>query len=249
LCRFCTYNLRVKVGESFNIRDYVATDGTPVDFATLNFTYTEREANDPNPEAVGDWQLDKFRAGEPVTITQADAMLVGNYGGQGAFRLYLTSDDDERFVDRMIIHIGERSTLANDRCAVTCAAGGGGRRKRDEERDACLASGDRAVPATPDAVNTPASQRDYEALLSACTASDCLCSTWLDVARFGQARISCADALTAARVATDLAAPLNVVDPSMVDPGNPPSSSAPSLASSLCLALLCCVAPSLLVVN
>jgi hypothetical protein len=45
---YCTYNLNVQPGDSFNIRNFVRTKDTHAipDFSTIFFTYTEAGADD-----------------------------------------------------------------------------------------------------------------------------------------------------------------------------------------------------------
>jgi hypothetical protein len=123
---FTTYNLDLNPGDTFNIRHYVVPkDGStrPIDWSTVRFTYTDAGANDPTSPA--DWNLAAFNAGQPVTLTAADAAAAGN-SGTGAFRIYLVRDGQVDFDDHMEIRVDPgrtsvvNSAKASPLIAVAC---------------------------------------------------------------------------------------------------------------------------------
>lgn len=117
---YCTYNLSVKDGETFNIRDYVRyKDGPfqsqPVNWGQVYFTYTGAGANDPTTPA--DWHLSDFNNGVAVTVTSADrASGTGNHG-QGKYRIYLVRQGQPTYDDHMTIEVNpDKSDVEDAKC-------------------------------------------------------------------------------------------------------------------------------------
>ena len=110
---FCTYNLEVKVGESFNIRDYVRYKDSDLQYNSVNwsdlyFTYTAAGANDPtNPT---NWRLSSFNAGTTVTMTNADRANGTGNGGRGEYRIYLVRNGEANYDDHMTIKVTTNSS-------------------------------------------------------------------------------------------------------------------------------------------
>jgi hypothetical protein len=113
---FCTYNLNLTYGQTFNIRDYLhIKDGNLIDtvnWKDVYFTYTAAGANDPtNPI---DWRLADFNAGIPVTVTSADNLSgLGNHG-QGEYRIYVVRRGMTTFDDHMTIRVNPSTSDIND---------------------------------------------------------------------------------------------------------------------------------------
>lgn len=75
--KFCTYNLDITIGDTFNLQDFlVSTKGltVPIDFSKVIF-YTIDRIN---------WHLSDFNAGKPVTAVAADAA-----GDPGKYRIFV----------------------------------------------------------------------------------------------------------------------------------------------------------------
>lgn len=87
-CRFTTYNLDVRTGDTFVLSHFVSCGHAPGSGYT--FAYEEGAP----------WNLDAFNADEPVTITDDD--LDG--GDDGRYRLLLVDADGEE-LDHMTIRI------------------------------------------------------------------------------------------------------------------------------------------------
>ncbi|MEZ4725723.1 MAG: cellulose binding domain-containing protein [Caldilineaceae bacterium] len=122
---YCTYNLRVKVGETFNIRDYVRykdsdLQSLPVDWTQLSFTYTDAGANDPtNPP---DWRLSDFNNGIPVTAQSADRANGTGNQGKGKYRIYLVRNGQATYDDHMTIVVNtSQSDVNSAKCAASSA--------------------------------------------------------------------------------------------------------------------------------
>ncbi len=115
----CESTVDLIPGDTFNIRDYVQfEDDTPVqDWSTVLFTYTEAGANDPtNPP---DWNLAAFNAGQPVTITAADAAEGTGNRGDGEYRIYMARTGQSSFDDHMTFRIDpdeDESEVEEARC-------------------------------------------------------------------------------------------------------------------------------------
>ncbi len=116
---FCTYNLNLTYGQTFNIRDYVhikdANLRDSVNWSNVYFTYTAAGANDPtNPV---NWRLLEFNSGLPVTVTSADnAAGMGNHN-QGEYRIYIVRNGQTTFDDHMTIRVNPTtSDLETAKC-------------------------------------------------------------------------------------------------------------------------------------
>lgn len=117
---FCTYNINLVVGETFNLRDYVHyKDGNyaslPVDWSKVFFTYTLVGANSPTTPA--DWNLSNFNSGKFATLTAADATNPGN-SGVGQYRVYIYRQGQSTFDDHAEIRVTTSGTsdLTSARC-------------------------------------------------------------------------------------------------------------------------------------
>ena len=102
---FTTYNLDVRPGETFNLRNYVIVKGspsTPIDWSAVSFTYTAAGANDP--PSPPNWNLTNFNSGIPVTVTTADAAAGGN-SGTGQFRIYIVRNGVASYDDHAEIRV------------------------------------------------------------------------------------------------------------------------------------------------
>jgi len=89
--RFCTYNLDLNIGDTFNIADWIYNENDPgkdVDFNACNMKIYYETATDP-----ADWHLAEFNAKPPtaVTTTAADSTSAGNQG-TGNFRIFMKDD-------------------------------------------------------------------------------------------------------------------------------------------------------------
>lgn len=113
----CVYNLEVRVGETFNLRDYFHIKDEnivgQIDWSQVFFTYTALGANSPTSPA--DWNLANFNAGLPVTITAADASAGGN-SGTGQFRIYIYRSGQSIYDDHMEIRIDNSSNINTVKC-------------------------------------------------------------------------------------------------------------------------------------
>jgi choice-of-anchor A domain-containing protein len=114
---YCTYNLLVKDGETFNIRDYVRyKDGPfqsqPVNWGQVYFTYTGAGANDPTNPA--DWHLSDFNNGAAVTVTSADRANGTGNRGQGKYRIYLVRYGQLTYDDHMTIEVNASTSDVED---------------------------------------------------------------------------------------------------------------------------------------
>lgn len=118
---FCTYNLNLNFGDTFQIRDYVRTKGgEPVDWLQVFFTYTDAGASDPTtPE---DWNLDAFNGGLPVTVGPSDAEPGTGNHGQGEYRIYIVRAGQAAFDDHMTIRVSDdrESQLEAAKYPVPC---------------------------------------------------------------------------------------------------------------------------------
>ncbi len=117
---FCTYNINLLVGETFNLRDYLHyKDGNyaskPIDWSKVFFTYTAVGANDPTNPA--DWNLTKFNSGEAVTLLPTDATNPGN-SGTGSYRIYVYRQGQSTFDDHAEIRVTTSGT--SDLLAARC---------------------------------------------------------------------------------------------------------------------------------
>ena len=109
---FCTYNLDLAIGQSFNIRNFVRfkdgdREGDRVDWSGAFLTYTEVEADDPVSSPEVDWHLADFNDGAFVTVGEVDAAPGTGNHGDGRFRIYLARDGEDKFDDHMTIRISE----------------------------------------------------------------------------------------------------------------------------------------------
>lgn len=117
---FCSYNINLLVGETFNLRDYVHyKDGDysnkPIDWSKVYFTYTAVGANDPTSPA--DWNLANFNSGKFATLTAADATFPGN-SGTGQYRIYIYRQGQSNYDDHAEIRVTTSGTsdLVSARC-------------------------------------------------------------------------------------------------------------------------------------
>ncbi|MBI5916144.1 MAG: Ig-like domain-containing protein [Bacteroidetes bacterium] len=102
---FCTYNLTLNYGETFNIRDFVhrKNSSLPIDWSQVHFTYTAAGANDPvNP---ADWHLSDFNNGLDVTILSSDDGPGTGNSGDGEYRIYLVRNGQSQYDDHMTIRV------------------------------------------------------------------------------------------------------------------------------------------------
>lgn len=116
---YCTYNLNIRYGETFNIRDYVhvKAGGSPseVDWSQVSFTYTGAGANDPTSPT--NWNLTSFNAGTPVTVSATDNEASDGNHGQGEYRIYVVRNGVANFDDHMTIRVqNSTSDQANAQC-------------------------------------------------------------------------------------------------------------------------------------
>jgi Flp pilus assembly protein TadG len=120
---FCTYNLRVKVGETFNMRNYVTYKDNDyasygVDWSKVSFTYTGAGAN--NPTTPTDWNLSQFNSGTSVTTTSADRANGTGNQGKGKYRIYMVRNGQTTYDDHMTIEVHtSQSDVASAQCATT----------------------------------------------------------------------------------------------------------------------------------
>jgi hypothetical protein len=115
---FCSYNINLVVGESFNLRDYVHYKdypGIPIDWSKVFFTYTAVGANHPTTPA--DWNLANFNSGNFVTLTAADATNPGNTGA-GQYRIYIYRQGQSAYDDHAEIRV--TTAGASDLTAARC---------------------------------------------------------------------------------------------------------------------------------
>ncbi len=118
---FCTYNINLLVGETFNLRDYLHyKDGSyaskPIDWSKVFFTYTALGANSPTNPA--DWNLTRFNSGQAVTLLPTDATNPGN-AGTGNYRIYVYRQGQSTFDDHAEIRVTTSGTsdLLSARCS------------------------------------------------------------------------------------------------------------------------------------
>ena len=109
----CTYNLNVKPGQTFNIRDYIhyKDSNQPVDWSQVLFTYTAWGANDPT--SPSDWHLSDFNSGLSVTVSAADAANGTGNRGKGRYRVYFGRVGQDGYDDHMEIRIQSGSNNIN----------------------------------------------------------------------------------------------------------------------------------------
>jgi hypothetical protein len=116
---YCTYNLNIRYGETFNIRNYVHVKqgGSPseVDWSQVSFTYTAAGANDPTSPT--DWNLTNFNAGTSVTVSATDNEAGDGNHGQGEYRIYVVRNGVANFDDHMTIRV-QNST--SDQSTAQC---------------------------------------------------------------------------------------------------------------------------------
>lgn len=118
---FCTYNLRVKVGETFHIRDYIVYKDNdfshlPVDWGQVSFTYTDAGAN--NPTNPPDWHLSDFNNGISVTAQSADRANGTGNQGKGKYRIYIVRNGQATYDDHMTIVVNtSQSDVNSAKCA------------------------------------------------------------------------------------------------------------------------------------
>ncbi|HHM20868.1 MAG TPA: hypothetical protein ENJ20_02490, partial [Bacteroidetes bacterium] len=113
---FCTYNLDLPFGTTFNIRDFVHRKNSIYgpDFSEIYFTYTAAGANHPTNPA--DWHLADFNNGNDVTVTAADAAPGTGNGNDGEYRIYLVRNGQPDYDDFMTIRVGRSSNVASAQC-------------------------------------------------------------------------------------------------------------------------------------
>ncbi len=109
---FCTYNLDLAFGQSFNIRNFVRfkdgdREGDRVDWSQAFFTYTDAEADDPVSAPKANWHLSDFNAGAFVEVGPGDAESGTGNHGDGRFRIYLARPGQDKFDDHMTIRVSE----------------------------------------------------------------------------------------------------------------------------------------------
>ncbi len=118
---FCPFEMKVAVGDAFNIRDYLHEkddndEEHDIDWSRVKFTYTEGDADDkPNN---GNWHLDDFNAGRAVTIKRKDMEHTTGNHGEGVYRLYVKRDDEEHYDDFVTIRVNDddESDVETARC-------------------------------------------------------------------------------------------------------------------------------------
>jgi len=115
---FCSYNLNVTIGQSFNLRDYLhyKNSSAAIDWSKVKFTYTEAGANDPTTPT--NWHLTEFNSGVSVVATSADAAAPGNKG-TGEFRIYGMRTGQSGYDDHMVIRIS--NTPSTDVTTAKCS--------------------------------------------------------------------------------------------------------------------------------
>jgi trimeric autotransporter adhesin len=115
----CTYNLEVKYGESFNIRDYVHIKDESlkqqVDWSQIYFSYTLLGANSPTVPV--NWHLADFNNGNQVTVTSADAASGTGNSGNGQYRIYMYRKGMSTYDDHMEIRVQNSvSNINSSKC-------------------------------------------------------------------------------------------------------------------------------------
>ncbi|RMF81098.1 MAG: hypothetical protein D6737_06000 [Chloroflexi bacterium] len=129
--QFCTYNLNLTYGQTFNIRDYVEykdnnLQSQPVDWSQVSFVYTGAGANDPtNPP---DWHLNDYNNGNSVTVSAADdAPGLGNHG-DGEYRIYIVRNGEPQFDDHMTVRVSSDpdNNLVDAMCSTQSNGNGNG---------------------------------------------------------------------------------------------------------------------------
>ena len=113
---FCTYNLDLPLGTTFNIRDFVHRKNSIYgpDFTEIYFTYTAAGAN--NPTSPADWHLVDFNNGNDVTVVAADAAPGTGNKNNGEYRIYLVRNGQTNYDDFMTIRVGLTSNVASAKC-------------------------------------------------------------------------------------------------------------------------------------
>lgn len=106
---FCTFNLNVKPGQTFDLRDYVHyKDSTePVDWTKVTFMYTGYGAN--SPTTPDNWHLTDFNSGIPVQTAPSDAATGTGNVGSGRYRIYVARNDELQYDDTMTIRVQSSS--------------------------------------------------------------------------------------------------------------------------------------------
>jgi hypothetical protein len=137
---YCTYNLNLRYGEIFNIRDYVhvKAGGSPseVDWTQVSFTYTAAGANDPTTPT--DWNLTNFNAGTSVTVLATDNEVGDGNHGQGEYRIYVVRNGVANFDDHMTIRV---QTSTSDLSTAKCDGWVQGRLYKDVNNNGVYDSG------------------------------------------------------------------------------------------------------------
>lgn len=116
---FCTYNLDLLVGETFNIRDFVRRKNSnlPVNWGGVYFTYTAAGAN--NPTSPTNWKLTDFNAGNSVTVSAADAAPGTGNAGDGEYRVYIVRVGESEYDDHIKIRVGRPSSnQSSSKCVI-----------------------------------------------------------------------------------------------------------------------------------
>ena len=111
--KFCTYNLKIKYGETFNIRDFIQySDGSAItDWSQVELSY--ESATTPL-----DWHLIEFTAGQDVTVIASDAANNTGNVGQGRFRIVVKEAGNANKDDTMTIRVSsDKSNLTTASCS------------------------------------------------------------------------------------------------------------------------------------
>ncbi|MCH9696657.1 MAG: hypothetical protein K0U68_00990, partial [Gammaproteobacteria bacterium] len=110
---FCTYNLDVLTGETFNIRDFIQwkNAGTITDWTQVSFAYED-------PSTPSNWHLDDFNNGYNVTVTASDAAPGTGNQGDGEYRFSVSQDGGANFDDTVTVRVNTSgsSELEDAKC-------------------------------------------------------------------------------------------------------------------------------------
>ena len=146
---FCTYNLNLDFGETFNIRNFIHPKDPTIapDWSEIYFTYTAAGANDPtNPV---DWHLSDFNNGLDVTILSSDDDPGTGNSGDGEYRIYLVRNGQTQYDDHMTIRVENgNSNSAESICPSEICSNG-----VDDDGDGLADQADPDCPAEPAAEN------------------------------------------------------------------------------------------------
>jgi hypothetical protein len=105
---FCTYNLKLAYGETFNIRDYIQQkDGYPIlDWSQVTLSYDQ-------PTSPNNWHLSDFSSGQNVTVTANDALANTGNVGDGRYRITLRQTGQTTIDDVMTIRVSANQSNLN----------------------------------------------------------------------------------------------------------------------------------------